>query len=105
MKNFFVENPEISFLGLGALCSSIMAFLRSIHYTRKRFALRLAESATCAMLTSATDIAVHEYFNASFIWSIPIGSMIGFLGSDFIHAVIVGLIEWQKVKIKEKLDE
>lgn len=94
MKFNFEEAPELYYLTGGAFMAFVMAVLRANRYSRKRLAVRLAEGVMCSMLTTAITIAVNSYFELPYIWSIPIGTLIGFLGTDFIHFIIVGILDF-----------
>lgn len=102
MKTYFEENSEVVYLGAGSLFAFLMAFLRSAKYTKKHFRTRATEGVMCAMLGSAITMGITEYWNLSNFWAMPIGIFIGFLGTDFIHAVIIGLVEYYSLKVKEK---
>lgn len=105
MKSFFEENSEVVYLGAGSFFAFCMALLRSAKYTKKHFITRLTEALMCSMLASALVIGLVEYFHVSFIWAIPVGTFIGFVGTDFIHAVIVGLVEYHALKNQGKLNK
>lgn len=105
MKNTLTGNPEIVFALGGAVSSFIMAFLRSIKMTRKRFVLRMVEAFMCSMLSSAISIGIVQYFHVSYIWSIPIGTLVGFIGTDVIHSAIVGWIAYNELKLKKATND
>lgn len=105
MRNLIDGNPELVFAAGGVASSFMMAILRSMKYTRKKFILRLVEAVMCSMLSSAISIGIVQYFQVSFIWSIPIGTLVGFVGTDVIHSAIVGWIEYRAMKMREKLKQ
>lgn len=90
---YFEQGPELYYLLGGALSAFVMAVMRSFQYTRKQFALRLVEAFMCSMLTASFAVSLHVVWNLSYVWAIPAGTVIGFLGTDMIHGIIVGLLE------------
>lgn len=94
----FSKIPEVVYLTGGAVAAFFMAFLRSLRYTRKQLAVRIVESFMCAMLTASFAVGLHAYWHISFVWSIPIGTMVGFLGTDFIRTIVIGVIEYRTMK-------
>ena len=84
---YFEQGPELYYLLGGALSAFVMAVMRSFQYTRKQFALRLVEAFMCSMLTASV------VWNLSYVWAIPAGTVIGFLGTDMIHGIIVSMLE------------
>lgn len=102
MKELIHGNPEIGYLAAGGGCAFVMAILRTQKWTRKRFALRLVEGAMCSMLSTAISIALVQYADASFQWSIPLGVFTGFCGTDVVHSAIVGWVEYNALKLSGK---
>lgn len=100
MKELIHGNPEIGYLAAGGASAFVMAILRTQRWTRKRFALRLVEAFMCSMLSTAVSIGLVQYADVSFLWSIPIGTLTGFIGTDVIHSAIVGWIEYNTLKLK-----
>ena len=90
---YFEQGPELYYLLGGALSAFVMAVMRSFQYTRKQFALRLVEAFMCSMLTASFAVSLHVVWTLSYVWAIPAGTVIGFLGTDMIHGIIVGLLE------------
>lgn len=90
---YFEQGPELYYLLGGALSAFVMAVMRSFQYTRKQFALRLVEAFMCSMLTASFAVSLHVVWNLSYVWAIPAGTVIGFLGTDMIHGIIVGMLE------------
>lgn len=43
----------------------------------------------CSMLTVSFAASLHVVWTLSYVWSIPAGTVIGFLGTDKIHGIIV----------------
>ena len=86
---YFEQGPELYYLLGGALSAFVMAVMRSFQYTRKQFALRLVEAFMCSMLTASFAASLHVVWTLSYVWSIPAGTVIGFLGTDKIHGIIV----------------
>lgn len=90
---YFEQGPELYYLLGGALSAFVMAVMRSFQYTRKQFALRLVEAFMCSMLTASFAVSLHVVWNLSYVWAIPAGTVIGFLGTDMIHGIIVSMLE------------
>lgn len=105
MRNLVDGNPELAYFAIGGVSAFVMAIFRTQKWTRKRFAMRLVEGVMCSMLSSAISIGIVQYFDVSFIWSIPIGTFMGFIGTDLIHMVIVGLITYNAMKLKQTSEE
>lgn len=89
----YLEGPELYYLLGGALAAFLMAVMRSFQYTRKQFALRLVEAFMCSMLTASFAVSLNAFWELSYVWAIPAGTVIGFLGTDLIHGVIVSVLE------------
>lgn len=94
----FEQDPELFYLVGGATAAFVMAVLRSFQYTRKQFVLRLTEAFMCSMLTASFAVSLHAFWSLSFVMAIPLGTVIGFLGTDLIHGIIVGLLEFYASK-------
>lgn len=103
------EHPEIFYLSGSGLSGFVMALLRTGGFTRKNLRMRLAEAFMCSMLSSAITMGAHTY-GLSYEWAIPIGTFVGFVGTDIIRALLVGAAEWLKLKYprffgRERSDE
>ncbi len=94
----FGQDPELFYLAGGAAAAFVMAVLRSFQYTRKQFVLRLVEAFMCSMLTASFAVSLHAFWDLSFVTAIPLGTVIGFLGTDLIHGIIVSLLEFYTSK-------
>lgn len=90
---YFEQGPELYYLLGGALAAFLMAVMRSFQYTRKQFVLRLVEAFMCSMLTASFAVSLNAFWALSYVWAIPAGTVIGFLGTDLIHGLIVSLLE------------
>lgn len=95
---YLEQGPELYYLLGGALAAFVMAVMRSFQYTRKQFALRLVEAFMCSMLTASFAVSLHAFWDLSFVWAIPAGTVIGFLGTDLIHGLIVSMLEFYATK-------
>ena len=45
------------------------------------------------MLTASFAVSLHVVWTLSYVWAIPAGTVIGFLGTDMIHGIIVSMLE------------
>lgn len=59
----------------------------------------------CSMLSSAITLGVVQYADVSLVWSVPIGTLTGFIGTDVIHSAIVGWIEYRALQLRAKAHE
>lgn len=96
MKSFFENNPVVAYLLGGSLASFIMALLRSGGFTRKNFRVRLSEAFMCSMLSSSLTMVAIHHFDANEYIAMPISVFCGFLGTDYLRALLIGFIEWLK---------
>lgn len=81
--------PEFIYLLIGAGCSFVMAYLRSV---KRTFAAKICEALTCSMLSSALILISEYYLHWPLELGVAIGTFVGFLGSDYISAKIKQLI-------------
>lgn len=91
---YIFNTPELFYLSTGVLSSFLMAIMRS---KKNRFISKLAEGLTCSMLSSALIVISEYYLKLPFELSLPIGTFVGFLGSDYISQTLKGVIS-KKVK-------
>lgn len=96
---FIEHSPEIFFLLGGSCAAFVMALMRSLRYTRKQLSMRVVEALMCSMLTTAFAMGLKSFWGVSYEWAIPMGTMIGFLGTDFIRAIVAGLLEFYTTKL------
>ena len=87
--------PEFIYLLIGAGCSFVMAYLRSM---KRTFAAKICEALTCSMLSSALILIAEYYFKWPLELGVAIGTFVGFLGSDYISAKIKQIIN---VKVED----
>lgn len=105
LKNILSGDPELGYLAVGGGLAFVMAFLRSLKFSRKSIALRLVEACMCSMLGTAITIGVVKYGNLDWEWAIPISIFIGFIGTDAIHVAIVGWLEYSAERLKRATDD
>ena len=86
---YIFNTPELFYLSTGVLSSFLMAIMRS---KKNRFISKLAEGLTCSMLSSALIVISEYYLKLPFELSLPIGTFVGFLGSDYISQTLKGVI-------------
>ena len=86
---YIFNTPELFYLSTGVLSSFLMAIMRS---KKNRFISKLAEGLTCSMLSSALIVISEYYLKLPFELSLPIGTFVGFLGSDYIAQTLKGVI-------------
>lgn len=89
----FELGPEIFYLLGGVVSAFFMAIASSFCYTKKSFATRIAAAFMCAMLTCSVAISLHAFWELSYIWTVIIGTVTGFLGTDFIRGVITAVVK------------
>lgn len=87
--------PEFIYLLIGAGCSFVMAYLRSV---KRTFAAKICEALTCSMLSSALILISEYYFHWPLELGVAIGTFVGFLGSDYISAKVKQFIN---VKVEQ----
>lgn len=88
MTEFFEQNPELFFLLGGCIAAFFMAFLRGLNYTRKDPLMMVTEALMCTMITASISVGANSAWQISYIWTIPVGVMVGFIGTSFIHAIV-----------------
>lgn len=62
--------------------------------------MRLSEAFMCSMLSSALTIMALHHFDVTEYIALPISVFCGFLGTDFIKSLLLGVIEYKSIKIK-----
>lgn len=87
--------PEFIYLLIGAGCSFVMAYLRSV---KRTFAAKICEALTCSMLSSALILISEYYLQWPLELGVAIGTFVGFLGSDYISAKVKQFIN---VKVEQ----
>ena len=93
--NVLFENPETGYLIVGTIAAFIMALLRCLRFDRRDLLMVVTESIMCAMLAGSIVMGVRAMWSIAFVWAVPIGVAVGFIGTNFIHLVIKHLIEFQ----------
>lgn len=88
MLDWIKEHIPFVYMGIGCVCGWCMAMLRSGGFTTRDFRSRVADATMCSMLTSALCYISTVYFHLDDRLAIPIGTFVGFLGTDFIRIVI-----------------
>lgn len=88
----FKTNPELYYTTAGGVMAFVMALLRSGGFTKKRLAVRLTDACMCSMLSSAITLFCVEYWGLSYVYGVPIGTFVGFVGTDFISTLIKGWV-------------
>ena len=91
--------PEVIYLMIGAACSFVMAYLRSV---KRTFAAKICEALTCSMLSSALILISEYYLHWPLELGVAIGTFVGFLGSDYISLKIKQVIN---LKVGGKSDD
>lgn len=92
-----VSREVVYFIGSG-LAAFLMALLRTAKFAdreQRHFVQMLVEGGMCAMISGSMVGLIKTYFSASYSWAIPIGVIVGFVGTNFIHVLIKTLIEFQ----------
>lgn len=109
MRQFLAKSPELFYLGLGSIMAFVMAMLRSGGFTRRDILVRLSEACMCAMMSSAISIGANVWLDWSYELSTPIGTFIGFIGTDFLRTLIKGFVlskaDLEKLKEFEKSED
>lgn len=109
MRQFLAKSPELIYLTAGGIMAFVMSLLQSGGFTRKNLAVRLSEAVMCSMLSSSITIGSNVWFGWSYELSTPIGAFVGFVGTDFIRALIKGFIiaktDLEKIKISHEKDK
>lgn len=93
--NTLFENPETGYLIVGTIAAFIMALLRCLRFDRRDLIMVVTESIMCAMIAGSIVMGVRAMWSIAFVWAVPIGVAVGFIGTNFIHLVIKQLIEFQ----------
>lgn len=94
-------------LFLMALVGFGVAFLRvGMQHKRTSFKVRISEALMCAFLSSAICQFCYLYFDISHEYGMPISVFIGFLGSNFVNAVLIGAIKYGSgYRLDDKTDK
>ena len=93
MVDWLKEHIPLVYMAIGCLCGWCMAMLRSGGFSTRNFRSRVADATMCSMLTSALCYVSTVYFHFDDRMAIPIGTFIGFLGTDFIRISINAYIK------------
>lgn len=97
IEHEYISREVIYFVGSG-VAAFFMALFRTVRFSdrgQQQFWMRLNEGFMCAMISSGLAVLMRTYFDTPFSWAIPIGVVVGFVGTNFIHALIKSLIESQ----------
>ena len=94
----FGEQVVMLYLLCAGACAFVMSLLRSVYLeSRKSFKVRLCEAFMCSMLASAVTMLAHLHLGLSYSYAMPIGTIIGYLGADFISAVLIGWLKYKRL--------
>lgn len=97
IEHEFISREVFYFVGSG-VAAFFMALFRTVRFSdrgQQQFWMRLNEGFMCAMISSGLAVLMRTYFDTPFSWAIPIGVVVGFVGTNFIHVLIKSLIESQ----------
>ena len=97
IEHEYISREVIYFVGSG-VAAFLMALFRTVRFSdrgQQQFWMRLNEGFMCAMISSGLAVLMRTYFDTPFSWAIPIGVVVGFVGTNFIHVLIKSLIESQ----------
>lgn len=97
IEHEYISREVIYFVGSG-VAAFFMALFRTVRFSdrgQRQFWMRLNEGFMCAMISSGLAVLMRTYFDTPFSWAIPIGVVVGFVGTNFIHVLIKSLIETQ----------
>lgn len=97
IEHEYISREVIYFVGSG-VAAFFMALFRTVRFSdrgQQQFWMRLNEGFMCAMISSGLAVLMRTYFDTPFSWAIPIGVVVGFVGTNFIHILIKSLIESQ----------
>lgn len=97
IEHEYISREVIYFVGSG-VAAFFMALFRTVRFSdrgQQQFWMRLNEGFMCAMISSGLAVLMRTYFDTPFSWAIPIGVVVGFVGTNFIHVLIKSLIESQ----------
>lgn len=97
IEHDYISREVIYFVGSG-VAAFFMALFRTVRFSdrgQQQFWMRLNEGFMCAMISSGLAVLMRTYFDTPFSWAIPIGVVVGFVGTNFIHVLIKSLIETQ----------
>lgn len=97
IEHEYISHEVIYFVGSG-VAAFFMALFRTVRFSdrgQQQFWMRLNECFMCAMISSGLAVLMRTYFDTPFSWAIPIGVVVGFVGTNFIHVLIKSLIESQ----------
>lgn len=97
IEHEYISREVIYFVGSG-VAAFFMALFRTVRFSdrnQRHFWMRLNEGFMCAMISSGLAVLMRTYFDTPFSWAIPIGVVVGFVGTNFIHVLIKSLIESQ----------
>ena len=97
IEHEYISREVFYFVGSG-VAAFFMALFRTVRFSdrgQQQFWMRLNEGFMCAMISSGLAVLMRTYFDTPFSWAIPIGVVVGFVGTNFIHVLIKSLIESQ----------
>lgn len=97
IEHEYISREVVYFVGSG-VAAFFMALFRTVRFSdrgQQQFWMRLNEGFMCAMISSGLAVLMRTYFDTPFSWAIPIGVVVGFVGTNFIHVLIKTLIESQ----------
>ena len=93
MFTFIKEHDILSYSFLCGVCAFLMAFLRTGGFTTRNLSARLTEMCMCSMISGTSGVFLLRYFSVPVEILLPIGTAIGYLGTDFYKSLIKSIIE------------
>lgn len=103
----FKDSPDLIFLYMGMGAAAMSAFARRASNNMKEFfswkglALALTDALSCSLITSGITLSLHEYYGASLVYSIGVGTFVGTLGYKTILVMLQGFFA-QKFHLDNK---
>lgn len=58
----------------------------------------------CSMLASSLTMLAHLHLEMGIEYAMPVGTLVGYLGSDFISAVLIGWIKYRRLGFPDDLE-
>lgn len=93
----FLSNPDNLLFAAGVAAAFASAMARNSRvknfFSKGGFLRAIADAFTCSLYSCGVILALHQYFQADYSYSILIGVFIGSVGSTYSIAIAVSLVQ------------
>lgn len=91
-----LSNPDNLLFAAGVAAAFASAMARNSRvknfFSKSGFLRAVADAFTCSLYSSGVILAMHQYFQADYAYSILIGVFIGSVGSTYSIAIAVSVV-------------